>query len=181
MKYGFVYIWLDRKHKRYYIGCHWGAVNDGYICSSTWMRDAYKRRKDDFRRRILVTGIHSREELLKEEHRWLNMIKGEELGKRYYNLANTLNGHWSADGNKLVSVSDKLKAAWARNPERRNKRSEFMKQNNPMADKELSEKVATKNRGRTSWNKGMPQSEEQKKAHSERMKGRTPWNKKDKS
>ena len=36
VKYGFVYIWYDRKHHRYYIGCHWGTIDDGYICSSNW-------------------------------------------------------------------------------------------------------------------------------------------------
>jgi len=30
-KYGFVYLWYDKKHKRYYIGCRWGKENDGYI------------------------------------------------------------------------------------------------------------------------------------------------------
>lgn len=38
-KYGFVYIWFDRKHHRFYIGCHWGHEEDGYICSSNWMRE----------------------------------------------------------------------------------------------------------------------------------------------
>lgn len=28
-KYGFVYIWRDRKYNRYYIGCHWGREDDG--------------------------------------------------------------------------------------------------------------------------------------------------------
>lgn len=41
-KYGFVYIWRDKKHNRYYIGCHWGTTDDGYICSSPWMKQAYK-------------------------------------------------------------------------------------------------------------------------------------------
>ena len=27
--YGFVYIWYDRKYKKYYIGSHWGYENDG--------------------------------------------------------------------------------------------------------------------------------------------------------
>lgn len=27
-KYGFVYIWFDKKHKRFYIGCRWGTEND---------------------------------------------------------------------------------------------------------------------------------------------------------
>lgn len=34
-KYGFVYLWFDRKHKRYYVGCHWGTTEDGYVCSSS--------------------------------------------------------------------------------------------------------------------------------------------------
>ena len=42
-KYGFVYIWYDRKHKRYYIGSHWGSEDDGYICSSTHMNHAFNR------------------------------------------------------------------------------------------------------------------------------------------
>lgn len=50
---GFVYIWRDRKHKRYYIGSHWGTPDDGYICSSPWMRQAYKHRPLDFKRRVL--------------------------------------------------------------------------------------------------------------------------------
>jgi hypothetical protein len=54
-KYGFVYIWFDRKHKRFYIGCHWGKENDGYVCSSPWMKQAYKHRPQDFKRKILKT------------------------------------------------------------------------------------------------------------------------------
>ena len=56
-KYGFVYLQFDRKHKRYYVGCHWGTVDDGYICSSNWMRDTYNRRPQDFKRRILKKNL----------------------------------------------------------------------------------------------------------------------------
>lgn len=59
-KYGFVYIWYDRKHKRYYIGAHWGHENDGYVCSSSWMKKAYKNRPEDFKRKILKKHILSR-------------------------------------------------------------------------------------------------------------------------
>lgn len=83
---GFVYIWLDKKKHRFYIGSHWGAEDDGYICSSTWMKRAYKRRPFDFKRRILSRISSSRELLLKEEQKWLDLIKSEEVGKRYYNL-----------------------------------------------------------------------------------------------
>lgn len=85
MKYGIIYLWFDRKHKRYYIGRHWGNENDGYICSSTWMKSSYNRRKEDFKRRILGRIFTSQEDLIKEEQRWLNMIKPEECGIRYYN------------------------------------------------------------------------------------------------
>ncbi len=29
-KYGFIYLWRDRKHNRYYLGSHWGSEDDGY-------------------------------------------------------------------------------------------------------------------------------------------------------
>lgn len=84
-KYGFVYLWFDRKHKRYYIGCHWGTIDDGYVCSSSWMMQAYPKRKEDFKRRIVKTGL-TRECMYIEEQRYLDMIKPEEIKIRYYNL-----------------------------------------------------------------------------------------------
>lgn len=74
-KYGFVYIWFDRKHKRYYIGCHWGTENDGYICSSSNMKSAYNRRPQDFKRRIISRVYTNRKDLLEEEYKWLSQIK----------------------------------------------------------------------------------------------------------
>lgn len=106
-KYGFVYIWYDRKHKRYYIGSHWGTETDGYICSSNWMRDSYKRRPTDFKRKIIKI-INDRKQLLIEEYKYLSLIKEEELGKKYYNLTNHLNGHWTTDENKFLTVGEKI-------------------------------------------------------------------------
>lgn len=104
-KYGFVYLWYDRKHKRYYIGCRWGDENDGYICSSTWMKQGYKHRPEDFKRRILSRVYTHKKDLLQEEFRWLNQIKDSELGKRYYNLQNHHFGHWSSTeySNNIIS------------------------------------------------------------------------------
>ena len=85
--YGFVYIWFDRRRKMYYIGSHKGHPDDGYICSSTWMRNTYNRHKEDFRRRIIaIITEQDRKLILAEEQKWLSMIKQEELGKKYYNL-----------------------------------------------------------------------------------------------
>ena len=74
-KYGFVYIWFDRYRKMFYIGSHWGQENDGYICSSNWMRMSYQRRPKDFRRRIISRIYTSHKDLLIEEERWLMINK----------------------------------------------------------------------------------------------------------
>ena len=56
-EYGFIYLWRDRKHNRYYVGCHWGTTDDEYICSSRWMKQAYKHRPYDFKRKIPTETI----------------------------------------------------------------------------------------------------------------------------
>jgi hypothetical protein len=114
-KYGFVYIWYDRKHKRYYIGCHWGTTNDGYICSSPWMIQAYRIRPNDFKRKILKNNISSRPDLYEEEQRWLNYIKPTEIkpinpNPRYYNLHITNNNTWHKYPEHIKSVGAKISA-----------------------------------------------------------------------
>lgn len=110
-KYGFVYIWFDKKRKMFYVGSHWGHENDGYKCSSKWMRDAYRYRPEDFRRKILKTNIEDRGELLTEEHRYLAMIPDEQLGKKFYNLTKHHPGHWSTDPNSNKTVGEKISAS----------------------------------------------------------------------
>lgn len=98
-KEGFIYLWYDKKNKMYYLGCHWGNVNDRYICSSNRMRDAYRRRPQDFKRRIIQKGI-PKENLLSIEHKWLSLITESELGTKYYNRYTTntaLRLAWSAN------------------------------------------------------------------------------------
>lgn len=137
-KYGFVYIWYDRKRKMYYVGSHWGSENDGYICSSNRMRDAYRRRPDDFKRKIISKVYSNRQDLLSIEYKWLSLVEDKELGKKYYNLTKHQNGHWSSsENNFLVSkkISIKLKGR---------KLSEEHKKN-----------IGNGGIGRIPWNKGI--------------------------
>lgn len=83
---GFVYIWRDKKYNKYYVGSHWGTEDDGYVCSSQNMRVNRKHRLNDFKRRILSRVTTNRDDLLKEEQRWIDMIKSEEFGHKYYNI-----------------------------------------------------------------------------------------------
>lgn len=115
-KYGFVYIWYDRKHKRYYVGCHWGSVDDGYICSSSWMKKAFKLRPLDFKRRILRTQLENRIAMYKEEQRWLDMIKRNEIKPdnrkpRYYNLSLSAKDLWHKYPEKIKTIGQKISAA----------------------------------------------------------------------
>jgi hypothetical protein len=113
---GFIYVWYDRKHKRYYIGSHWGSPDDGYICSSSWMKKAYRLRTTDFKRRIVATAA-SRSDLIREEQRWLDMMDDDKLAVRqtkdrskvrYYNFMKRADHLWHVDDKKRESVAERL-------------------------------------------------------------------------
>ena len=102
---GFIYIWFDRHRKKFYVGCHWGEPNDGYVCSSVHMKRAYKNRPQDFKRRILVSNIITKSMMFEEELRYLNLAS--KRPERYYNKQFT-NDHWSADEEKSKQVRKKI-------------------------------------------------------------------------
>lgn len=110
--FGFVYIYYDRVAKRFYIGSHMGAVDDGYICSSKTMRQTYLRRPSSFMRRILFwLPTDDRAILLNEEKKWLEMISDHELNKRYYNRVRNAYGLSPAEIGRLGKQQwEKLKA-----------------------------------------------------------------------
>jgi hypothetical protein len=75
------------------------------------MRQAYKHRPQDFKRKIIKT-LFDRRELLLEEERYLSMIKDTEYrqgtNSRYYNLSKGGTGHWSANQQKYKTIKEKL-------------------------------------------------------------------------
>jgi hypothetical protein len=170
-KYGFVYIWYDRKHKRYYIGCHWGHENDGYICSSSWMMKAYKRRPQDFKRRILKSNLQSKIDMFLEEGRYLKMIKKEEIKPlnetpKYYNLKINTDNHWHQYDEKVKTIGEKISAAKKGkstgpcSEETKRKISESNR--GKVRTSEHLENMSKAQKGRVSPNKGKKMSEEQK-------------------
>lgn len=173
-KYGFVYIWFDRKHKRYYVGCHWGTIYDGYLCSSNWMRDTYKRRPEDFKRRILKTGL-TREGMYIEEQRYFDMIKPEEIKIRYYNLHLCSKKPWHQYPNSVKTIGQKISHSKTGKPvnfkdpvERARKISEGKRKAFEKRLQETGSRFINKgNIGKTS---GRPHTEEWKAANSKRTK-----------
>ena len=92
-----------------YVGSHWGDPLDGYVCSSKYMKDAYKKRSSDFMRRIVYWQITpNRKELLEVEQRWLALIPDDQLGERFYNLRNKISGQWQADDQTRMTIGEKI-------------------------------------------------------------------------
>ena len=177
-KYGFVYLWYDKKHKRYYTGCHWGTENDGYISSSTWMKQGYRHRPQDFKRRILSRVYINKKELLEEEYRWLSKIKDEELGKRYYNLSNHHFNHWSSNESKRLAIGQKVstsksgKKGTPHTEASKQKLREARAKQTIQPGWKLSEETKEKMR-----KPKLPRTEEYRRKMSEAKKGSIPWNK----
>jgi hypothetical protein len=142
-KYGFVYIWRDRKHNRYYIGSHWGTEDDAYVCSSPWMSQAYKHRPNDFKRRILEKVYSNKKQLLESEFKWISLIKESEIKSKYYNLNIKATGHWSAYPENVKTIKDKIshgtKQAMAK-PENRERYLEGLKNRNQVQTDETKRK-----------------------------------------
>ena len=83
----FIYVWLDKCRKMFYIGVHGGQPDDDYISSSRWFNGEYQYRPNEFKRKIIKT-FNDKKLARKEEARLLRMIKEFEFGKKYYNLKN---------------------------------------------------------------------------------------------
>jgi|APFre7841882654_1041346.scaffolds.fasta_scaffold102540_1 hypothetical protein len=92
---GYVYIWYDTIARLFYIGGHYGRVDDSYICSNKPMKRAYKLRPNTFKFRVLEYVSSNKTALRQAEQRWLDMIKDHELMLsdnvkagtcRYYNV-----------------------------------------------------------------------------------------------
>lgn len=80
MKYdGYIYIWYDTKAKLFYIGGHYGKVEDRYISSSKPMLRAYKIRPETFKFKVLEYIVGSTTELRNKEQKWLDKIQDHEL------------------------------------------------------------------------------------------------------
>jgi hypothetical protein len=149
------------------------------------MRDAYRRRPQDFKRRILQKNIE-RELLLDEEYRWLSLIRKDELGKKYYNLSNRHFGHWMTKEDKSgknhpmygkkhsEETKQKMRGKIRTDEQKENLRLKALEQ---FSNPENRKKAGEANIGRISYMTGKTHTDEARKKMSESLKGNIPWNK----
>lgn len=147
---GFVYLWYDRKKRWFCIGSHFGTTDDGYVTSTGFMKKAYDKRPEDFKRRVLEYFFETdHNELFKLEQKWLDKIKDNELciavnkkakTVRYYNMKK------AAKGLRGIFASELRKQYWAseKGIEHKKRLSEETKKRN----------AERKGKGIPSWNSG---------------------------
>jgi len=89
MMSGFVYIWINKSNRKYYIGSHRGTPNDDYVGSGVAFKKAYKKNPELFERTIIYQGddyVAQEDSLLK----FFNVTND----KMSYNLKNDAVGGW---------------------------------------------------------------------------------------
>lgn len=117
MKTGFIYIWYDLIRKMFYIGSHQGTPDDGYTGSNTRFKRAISKRPLSFKRRILeFVSFTYLSELHEREQHWLNFIKEEDLGQKYYNIRKLARGgshknKMTKDGKARLAAARKERGA----------------------------------------------------------------------
>ncbi len=78
-----------------------GTLADGYTGSGKLFKRAFNKRPEDFKRRILYFLTENDVKLLRDkEQYYLDMIKYEELNKKYYNLKKSADGMDSETASK---------------------------------------------------------------------------------
>lgn len=99
MKTSFVYCWTDHDTNKLYIGYHTGDKDDGYICSSKYMKAEYAKRPGSFTRQILASGeLH---DMIAYETLLLKICDAAK-SPDFYNRHNN-NGKYVSKGHTLES------------------------------------------------------------------------------
>jgi hypothetical protein len=100
----FIYLWIDKQKNMFYIGSHFGDINDGYLFGGIDIKSEYSKRPEDFERLILsYHTVKSQTEIRKIEREYL--VKYDvENDDRFYNRTNESYG-----GTHKKSIESRLK------------------------------------------------------------------------
>lgn len=81
----FLYCWTDNLTNKLYVGKHKGNIEDGYVSSSKFFMEEYKKRPNDFSRQIIAQGTDADMICLETK-----ILKSENAAKSesYYNMHN---------------------------------------------------------------------------------------------
>lgn len=92
----FLYCWTDSLTNKLYVGKHRGDINDGYISSSKYFMEEYRKRPENFSRQIIAMGTNDDIICLETA-----ILKAENAARSvlYYNMHNN-----NGPGSKFFSM-----------------------------------------------------------------------------
>lgn len=105
-KIGIVYKWENIDTKKWYIGSHFGFLNDGYIGSGKVFKNAYAKNPNKMIRSILYTGQDFRQA---EEFFLLYLDAARD--RKSYNMKNTALGGGATVENMSIETRQKISEA----------------------------------------------------------------------
>ena len=104
----FIYMWIDLRINKYYIGSHIGNINDGYLFGGIDIKKEYSRRPSDFIRKILSYHIvNNNFEIRSIEKDYLEEYDVEN-NDSFYNRTNESYGgyHKKSVENRLLDIDE---------------------------------------------------------------------------
>ena len=140
MKDSFVYKWTHIPTLNWYVGFHYGTQDDGYICSSKFVRKMISSNPTDWKREIIAEG--ESKEMYKLETTILQTIDARS-DNRSYNRHNNHKGIAMGGWNKGLKG---LQTAWNKGLEGYGKGNQYAEGHTPwnkgktITDPELREK-----------------------------------------
>lgn len=165
----FIYLWIDNKNNKFYIGSHFGNVNDGYLFGGIDIKSEYSIRPQDFERIILsyhLVDNHSDIRKIEKEY----LIKYDvENNDNFYNRTNESYGgtHRKSIDLRLNDIDENGLNAFQRAAKKmvstRKSKDSFnsaklkeykTKKSNTEVFNKIKEKISTKLKGRKWINNG---------------------------
>lgn len=146
----FTYCWTDHRDNMLYVGYHKGSQDDGYVCSSKWMLEEYKKRPEDFTRMILAEGTADDCHMLE-----VTILKAADAMRsdRFYNQTNGSQKHYNK--HHTMKTRNKISKKFKGKPlseDHRNKLSESHK--GKALPSSTREKMSKSKKGKSPPNKG---------------------------
>ena len=126
----FVYCWTDTLTGKLYIGKHKGSENDGYVSSSKYLMEEYRKRPEDFTRTIIASGCDA--DMISLERAILKSTNAAS-NTSFYNMHNnngsgTYATQWhTEETKKKLSLSAKKRWSDKSDKEARKRQSELGK------------------------------------------------------
>jgi group I intron endonuclease len=138
-KIGIVYRWINIENQKWYIGSHFGFLDDGYISSGKVFQAAYNKHKNKMVRQILYMGSEHR----KAEEFYLLLFDAAR-DRQSYNMKNTAMGGGVPVQNLSAETRAKISDALRRRVRKPLTQEQRQKISNTLTGRKVSKELCEK-------------------------------------